>query len=299
MLHTRFLLAVLFSSGLSRHMAKRHYTIFCDESAKKGPFYSNFYGSALISSSDQESIENLLKCKKDELNIIGEMKWTKITKNYENKYKDFIKYFFEFVKTGRIKIRIMFTHNYRRPKQLTQEQKDNQYFLLYYQMLKHCFGLQHSNPNNLDRIFISVLLDEIPHGKEKVDNFRDFISRIGSQPPIAGSNIVFVKDQITDVDSKNHNILQGLDIVLGSIYFRLNNFHKEKPLNEKRRGKRTLAKDSVYKEINRQIREIYPNFNIGTSTGTIYNSDRWEHSYRHWCFRPAEFEIDQNAVKPR
>lgn len=56
-------------------MPKRHYTIYCDESAKKGEFFSNFYGGALIKSSEQEAISSLLNARKDELNLFKELKW--------------------------------------------------------------------------------------------------------------------------------------------------------------------------------------------------------------------------------
>ena len=280
-------------------MAKRHYTIYCDESAKKGRYYSNFYGGALVRAEDRQSIEDLLYAKKDELNISGEMKWTKITKNYSEKYIEFIRLYFEFVKSGRIKIRIMFTHNYKRAKNLTDEQRKKQYFLLYYQMLKHSFGLAYSNPNLLDRIYITTLLDQIPDTNEKVEEFKEYISKIGNTAQFRGKGVFFIHDQIADVDSKKHSIMQGLDIILGSVNFRLNDHHKDRPPGSRTRSKRTIAKEKVYKEINRQIRVIYPNFNVGVSTGTTTESDRWKHRYRHWCFLPAEFEIDNDAVKPR
>jgi hypothetical protein len=71
-----------------------------------------------------------------------------------------------------------------------------------------------------------------------------------------------------DVSSKDHVILQGLDIILGAIQFRLNDKHLEIPQGKKRRSKRTVAKEEVYKYINSRIGAIYPNFNIGVSTAT-------------------------------
>lgn len=281
-------------------MAKRHYTIYCDESAKKGKYYSNFYGGAILKSEDRQAIESLLREKQAELNISAEMKWTKITKNYEEKYIEFMNLYFDFIRTGRIKVRIMFTHNYKRPKNLTEDQKENQYFLLYYQMLKHAFGLAYCNPNTIDRVYITTLLDEIPDTTEKLNRFRGFISGIENTSAYRGRGIYFLRDQIASVDSKQHAIMQGLDIILGSMYFRLNDLHKEKADGQRTRGKRTIAKENVYKEINRQIRTIYPNFNIGMTTGCAHGEiDRWHQHYRHWCFKSSESEIDVNAVKPR
>lgn len=281
-------------------MAKRHYTIYCDESAKKGKYFSNFYGGVILKSEDRQAIETLLRDKQAELNIFGEMKWTKITKNYEDKYIEFMNTYFDFIRSGRIKVRIMFTHNYRRAKDLTDDQRENQYFLLYYQMLKHAFGLAYSNPNSLDRIYVTTLLDEIPDTKEKLNKFRGFISGIENTSAYRGKGVYFLRDQIASVDSKEHAIMQGLDIILGSMYFRLNDLHLEKIEGERTRGKRTIAKEKVYKEINRQIRTIYPNFNIGTTTGCANGEiDRWNQPYRHWCFTATNSEIDSKAVKPR
>lgn len=45
-------------------MPKRHYTIYCDESSKKGRYFSNFYGSASIQSAERQAIEKVLREKK-------------------------------------------------------------------------------------------------------------------------------------------------------------------------------------------------------------------------------------------
>lgn len=279
-------------------MAKRHYTIYCDESAKKAPYFSNFYGGALLKTADCEKIEDLLRKKKADLNLNQELKWTKITKNYQEKYLEFIKFYFEFVASGRIKIRIMFTHNYKMAAGLNAEQLKEEYFILYYQFLKHSFGLSYSNPNLLDSVYVTLLLDQIPATTQRLQIFKNYIEKIENTNTFRGKGVYFQQGQIGGVDSKKHVILQGLDIILGSMYFRLNNQHKVKPEGSRFRGKRTIAKEKVYKEINRQIREIYPNFNVGKSTGQLNGAkDRWDHPYRHWCFEPRNSVINQEAVK--
>lgn len=281
-------------------MAKRHYTIFCDESAQKGRYFSNFYGGALVKSEDRQAIEEILREKQSELNISGEMKWTKITRNYQEKYIEFMSTYFDFVRSGRIRVRIMFTHNYMKAKNLSEDHRENQYFILYYQMIKHAFGFQYCNPNNIDRVFIASMLDQIPHNNEKIEKFRKFISSIENTIQYRGRGIFFPHDDISNVNSHDHSILQGLDIILGSMHFRLNNLHQEKPAGQRLRSKRTIAKETVYNDINRQIRTIHPNFNVGITTGCANGEiDRWFQNYRHWCFKPSEYEIDLNAVKPR
>ncbi|MDR9395421.1 MAG: hypothetical protein RI571_14085, partial [Roseovarius sp.] len=100
-------------------MARRHYTIICDESAKKGKYFSNFYGGVIFRSRDQKAIEAALQEKKEELNLLKELKWTSVTSNYVEKYSEFIDYYFTFIASRRLKTRIMFTQNMFRPKGLS------------------------------------------------------------------------------------------------------------------------------------------------------------------------------------
>ena len=66
---------------------------------------------ALINLSDVNLIEKVLNSKKEELNLNGEIKWTKVTDNYLDKYIEMINLFFELIKDGKIKVRIMFAQN--------------------------------------------------------------------------------------------------------------------------------------------------------------------------------------------
>lgn len=80
--------------------------------------------------------------------------------------------------------------------------------------------------------------------------------------------------------------------------FRLNDKHKRKPKGKWRRGKRTIAKEKLYKLINKRIRKIYSNFNIGITTGI--DGDRrnyWNHPYRHWLFIPSNYRQDDSKTK--
>ena len=82
-------------------------------------------GGALINLSDINLIEKTLNDKKEELNLNGEIKWTKVTDNYLSKYIDMINLFFEFIKNGKIKVRIMFAQNAFVSDGLTKKQTDN------------------------------------------------------------------------------------------------------------------------------------------------------------------------------
>lgn len=273
------------------------YTIFSDESDSKGAHYSNFYGGALVRSQHLLAIQESLESKKRELGFHGEVKWQKVTAQYLEKYIALMSRFMDHVADDLIKIRIMFTHNYIVPQGLDKYQREHSYFLLYYQFVKHCFGLSFSD-HGQNSVLVRLYLDRLPDSFEKRELFKDYILGLNRYRQFQQAGILFKRDQIAEVDSHKHDILQCLDVVLGAINFRLNDKHLIKPEGSRQRGKRTIAKEKLYKFINQRIRGIYPNFNIGITTGHRGDRrNRWNHPYRHWRFVPAEAQINQAAGK--
>jgi hypothetical protein len=269
----------------------KEYIIYCDESASFGATFSNFYGGALIRSDHIDRVRKLVADKKTDLNLFGEVKWQKITANYQEKYRALMDLFFDLIAEDIIKIRIMFTQNLYLPRNLTEEHREHGYFILYYQFIKHAFGLIYSGDRR-DPTRIRLLLDQMPNTAEKCARFQGFVSSLTSNPQFRAAGIRIDPADICHVVSHEHDILQCLDVILGSINFKLNGLHEAIPPGKKRRGKRTRAKEAVYKHMNKRMREIRPGFNVGISTGTdIDLTDRWNHSYRHWRFLPREYDI--------
>ena len=118
------------------------YILYCDESSEKGKKYSDFFGGCIIDSKDQFELTQALEHKKSELNLKAEIKWTKVTENYLDKYIEMIDLFFEFIKSGKIKVRIMFQRTGTRKETYGDNTVDDKYFKLYYQFIKHSFGLK-------------------------------------------------------------------------------------------------------------------------------------------------------------
>lgn len=272
-------------------------TIYCDESNISGRYFSNFYGGALVSSKDLEYVNDLLTQKKSELNFHGEIKWSKITENYLDKYLEFVSLFFKLIATGKVKIRIMFTQNRHVPKNLSAYHREHEYFLLYYQFIKHAFGLKHLEPTQ-QTTQVRLYFDKIPDTKEKAMQFKSFLLGLNYNKQIKNNGLIFLPQNITDVHSHDHVILQSVDIILGAMQFRLNDHHKDKPKGQWKRGKRTIAKEKVYKHISNYIQKIYPRFNIGTSTSYRDSlTNIWGDPYRHWLFIPSEINIDDEKTK--
>ena len=199
-------------------------------------------------------------------------------------------------------MRVMFTQNARVPVGLSPEQSADSYYLLYYQFLKHGFGLAHI-PAHPSPPRIRIYLDEIGDTREQVSKFKGFIQGMADTKTIrAAGGIVLEPAAIAEVRSHDHILMQALDTVLGSITFRLNNKHLEKLSGQNVRGKRTIAKERLYKFILTEIKRVTgkASFNVGISTGlSTFPAGRWSDPYLHWLFVPREHQIDESRYKPR
>ncbi|CUQ45865.1 Protein of uncharacterised function (DUF3800) [Clostridium paraputrificum] len=271
--------------------------VYCDESIKKGKFYSNFYGGALIDEKNSDFIIKELEAKKQEIGLRGELKWTNVSAQTLDQYIDFIDKYFDFIKNNLIKLRIMFKQEYYKTKGLTEEQEEKEFYILYYHFLKLAFGFQYCNPTG-ENVRLKIYLDKLPNKRKENEKFKSDMIYLQETDIFKTANISITDEDITDVDSKKHVIMQGMDIILGAIKFRLNEEHKIIPEGKKRRGKKTIAKEMLYKNIRARIVEIYPNFNIGVSTGHKNGpEDRWKNPYRHWNFISNNSEIDPSKSK--
>lgn len=261
------------------------YYIYCDESSKKGSRFSRFYGGVLVDAAYYKEIKNELESMRSNLIGDSELKWTKVNEFHLPHYIKMMDLFFDLLENYPMKVRIMFMQNIFKPDTLSDYQRENGYFLLYYQFLKHAFGFRDINSN--EPTHLELFFDKLPDTKEKNKAFKKYIYGIQFLPEFVNSNITIREDAISEVDSKKHIILQCGDVILGSMFFRLNNLHKEKNQETGRRGKRTIAKEKLYKHILMRIKKIYPKFNTGISTGKSDGSKTmWEQKYRHWNFKP-------------
>ena len=277
-------------------MKEREFILFCDESEESGKYYSNFYGGVMVGSPEYERITRHLGRAKLDLNFHGEVKWEKVSAPYLEKYKELMRLFFREIEHCRLKVRIMFRQNAHQPIGLTGDQIEGTYFRLYYQFIKHAFGLEHA-PSFKTAVTLRLYFDEFPKTREAVAQFKGFILGLNQNAGIKHAGFVISAENIAEVRSHDHVLAQCLDVVLGSMAFRLNDKHKEKPPGSSHRGKRTVAKEALYKAIVSDIRRIRSHFNIGISTGITGLADRWSAPYLHWRFVPSAVKYRQERTK--
>lgn len=265
--------------------------LYADESIEAGEWFGNFYGGALVSSKDLKPVTQALSAIASGENLNGELKWQKVTAQYLPKYERMVDAFFDLIDSGKIKVRIMFTQARDKAMGLDAYHLENRYHILYYQFIKHAFGFAYCLRDQ--PTLLRIYLDQLPDTKERNASFKSFLIALSKSPEFRRARIFMDADQIAEVDSHAHIIMQLLDVVLGAMQFRLNDKHLEKPKGQNRRGKRTIAKEKLYKRICARVRQIHPNFNIGITTGRGGDSSNlWNHKYRHWKFEPKQRQID-------
>lgn len=264
------------------------YIVYCDESSDKGSLYVDFYGGSIVRADKLPEIEAALNAKKEELNLHGEIKWTKVTEQYLERYQEIIRLFFAYVRSGDIRIRIMFRKKENQRITGNGTSKDDRYFKLYYQFLKYAFGFR-TPASHTGEYYVHFLLDELPDHSADADRFKDYLCDLPQTADMQGTGMRIRKRDIGEVKSHDHVVLQCTDIVLGAMFFRLNGIHKLKPEGAWTRGKRTIAKEKLYKTIQEEIASIHPNFNIGVSTGAHEREyPHWSSPYEHWLFESQQ-----------
>ena len=198
------------------------YIIYCDESVSDGKYYTDFFGGVLVRNTDYDAIKAAIDAKKAELNLKGEIKWVKVTGNYLDKYKQIVDLFFSFLKENRLKVRIMFRETAQTPTGLSPEQVHNRYSLLYYQFVKHAFGLTYHDGPKGAPVYLRLYFDEIPYPLDQRDAFKSHIYSLQQNSRFRKARIKIRMDDVVEINSGKHSIQQCMDIVLGSISFMLN-----------------------------------------------------------------------------
>lgn len=267
------------------------YIIYSDESVSQGELFSDFFGGALVTNRDFNEVNAALEARKCELNLMGEIKWTKVSVNYLEKYKQMMDLFFSFIKQNKVKLRIMFQESGHSYSPLHQDQIVNRYHLLYYQFIKHAFGLVYHDGPVGETVYLKLYFDKMPVSIQENDAFKAHIAYLQNLWQFRKARIVIRPDDIAEIDSHKHSIQQCMDIVLGAMAFRLNNKHLEIPPGASEPGHKTRAKEALFNHILELIKDAdgITDFDISKTTLPDKVRDRWIIPYRHWKFLAAEF----------
>jgi hypothetical protein len=266
----------------------REYWIFADESVQDGELFSTFFGGCIVPAPCHAEIELRLLAKKEKLGFGKELKWQRVTDQRLADYQLMITSFFDELRADRLRMRVMFQDNENARQRRASELRHEPCYKLYYQFIKHAFGLAFM-PESAEGTRLRLFLDNLPHTKEHSSQFKSHLAALPLNSQLREKRLKLDASHIAEVDSNEHVLLQCIDIILGSMAFRFNEKHTIKAEGAKRRGRRTVAKEKLYKHVLAEIRTLKSHFHPKISTKCEpFPEGAWSMPYRHWLFKPKQ-----------
>lgn len=264
------------------------FIIYADEAwTQSVPLYRYhcFFGGLLSSKSAFDLLEDSVKSLKKEMNYKKEIKWGNISIKDIEFYQRLLVIIENFICGNReTKYRQMFMDRAFRYTGTTSSDLDSQ-FKVYYQFLKHCFGLEFVE----DKISVKFKLDTHSSYQHK--------ERLTSY--IKSRSVGNVNIKVEFVDSKKSIPLQICDLLMGSAGYYGNKVDWDLITGKKRRTKNQIMKSDFGKEVYNLLRRVDSKFrgskafNWFETTGTDGStSNRYHHKMRIWKFIPNEHEVD-------
>ena len=222
---------------------------------------------------DLEKINAKLNKVKNKLNL-NEIKRQNASLQYLEKYKIFLNSFLDLVEDGKIKVRIMFSENSDLVQ--TQENKKDRYSKFYYLFIKHSFGLSCLRKEKTN---LRLYFDRLPNNIGANAEFKQHIWGLQFTKHLK-DKIKIKKENIADIDSKEHPIIQAVDLITGIMEFYIND------LDVNNMGNRSIAKLELYKLIYERINKIDKDYFIATNYFEYLDQKiAWHKKYLHCQFK--------------
>lgn len=256
------------------------YTIVCDESTKKGANYSYFYGGVIVAEQKYQAISEKLELFKEHIGLTHELKRINIDATNANRYIEMLDFFFTFVKSGDLRVRVMFSDN----KNLDEipSSRDETFTTFYYLFIRHAFALPYAK----DDINLRLIFDALPEKPERREKFKNYLVKNLTHIPTTDkqNDVIIDRQRIEEVDSKKHIILQCADVIVGLIDFCLNDAHNSQIV----KSKRWFAKNRVLSVLLSYLNEIHENFQICATTRPLRGFNAWNDKYKHFVYEKSK-----------
>ncbi len=264
------------------------YIIICDESTKHGKLYSYFLGGAMILERDYQEINDELYRLKHLL-VLKELKRNYIDITNADKYIKVLQLFFDYIKKGKVKVRVFFSDNKLLSKRI-KEKGDLTFNKFYYFLLKFGFNIK-SSPTNID---LRIMFDMLPDKESTNDKFKKhLVDKLNIPAKEQNDSFVSLKmEDISEVDSKKHMVLQCVDVIIGLMDYFCNDFISEHYITSKKEKGRYLVLNYILSNINTLTNNIEGTFDIFKTTPGLLGRNGWAMKYAHYMYKPTNLIRD-------
>ncbi len=244
-----------------------------------------------------DRLDTRLRMVRSDDGISGEIKWKSLSEaNYEC-YIEFVDTLFESILSGEVKFRQMFLDRtfVWQPKRDQAEITDiESQFKLYYQFLKHAFGLKYlPRAAGVDQIELLVRLDNHSSqpNKEKLVDFCATLPRILERHDVRVS--------VSFLNSKKAPRIQVWDLLIGAAGSHGNRMHLKRSDGQRGMTKKQKLRDNFCKHVYQSLKNIDAQtrgskaFNWFETTGLGTNfANFYEPNLRIRKFIPKQHLVD-------
>ncbi len=262
--------------------------------------YWCFYGGIFGAEADIDRLETALMAVRAAAQRPGEVKWASVSSQNVRYYNDLLDAFFEHLRVHDLHYRQFFTSREHIAVRDTDERETmsdlDVQFRLYYQFLKHCFGLQHLPPASTAAPHqILLRLDEHSSAKHR-NRLMDHAGRLPTRFQPARNDL---RIQTTFVRSQDFLRLQVCDLLMGAAGSYGNKKHEERKPGKRGMHETQRVRFELAQRIYNDLRAISCTergtkaFNWFESTGRETQQDGLTHKVRIWKFLPRQYLVDK------
>ena len=277
-----------------------NYEIYADEAwtHNNPPLrrYWCFVGGVAGSQSDLDRLDKRLQAVKLKCGHTSEIKWAKLDPHNHEFYKEFLDEFFNYLKSHKIQYRQVFLDrsfvHYDSYKTNPSEMYNlDVQFKVYYQFIKHHFGLKFLPKEKIKRVVIHFDNHSSKKHKTKLESFVNDLPRLLERPDLQFS--LFFSD------SRDNLRIQACDLLMGAAGSNGNQMELIRQPQKKgetiiQKLRKTLAK-KIYDDLRSVSCEERGSkaFNWFESTGQDEPESALTHKIRIWKFKPKKFLKDK------
>ncbi|HEU4556081.1 MAG TPA: DUF3800 domain-containing protein [Chitinophaga sp.] len=194
------------------------YHIYCDESRQSKDRFM-IIGGIIIPAESVQNFEATMQQYRAEQNMHAELKWSKVTNQKYKEYQRFIDYFFALNNTDKLHFKAIVIDNHQvNHHKYNNGNKELGFYKFYYQLLLHCFGLPCYKRDEQTRFIIHP---DHRHSSYSLGELKVILNR-GLSKKLGIQTNAFVA--IEPKDSRQSEIVQIVDIILGAIGFQKNGY---------------------------------------------------------------------------
>lgn len=195
------------------------YNIYCDESCHLENDHQKVMvlGAIKCDKNYKKQISNEIKKIKEKHNInkVCEVKWTKVSSNKIDMYKELITYFFN---NEHLSFRAIIVNKEKLKHQSFNQTHNDFYYKVYYQLLSRIVV-----PNNENYIYLDI---KDTKGAKKCKKLKEILAN-----GIYDFDMNHIKN-VQNINSKESEILQLADIIIGAISYTNREMEKNKNHSE-------------------------------------------------------------------